>query len=155
MSANAEIVRRHPWLGGLLELFDEVQSLLVEAKPTVIHGEYYPKNILFRSGKVYPVDWETAAVGAGEIDLATLTEAWPDEIVARCEQAYGEARYLGGPPAEFDRILAAARFYVQVYWLGHAMKPDQPIWNWSTVGKWRLALLQKLCEQLGLRTAPE
>ena len=47
----------------------------------MIHGEYYPHNILFQSGVVRPVDWETAALAPGEIDLATLCEGWPPEEI--------------------------------------------------------------------------
>jgi aminoglycoside phosphotransferase (APT) family kinase protein len=59
-----------PWLAGVCRRFEGALAPLLEAPRTVIHGEFYPKNLLFRGGVVYPVDWESAAVGPGEIDLA-------------------------------------------------------------------------------------
>ena len=52
-----------------------------------------PRNLLVSEGTVYPVDWESAALGPGEIDLATLTDRCDPEIVRRCELAYRLARW--------------------------------------------------------------
>src|SRR5205814_9096019 len=60
--------RRFAWLRGLCDRFDEAVAVLLAAPPTVVHGEYYPHNILVRDDAVYAVDWESAAVAAGEID---------------------------------------------------------------------------------------
>jgi hypothetical protein len=57
---------------------------------------------------IYPVDWESAAVAAGEIDLAALTEGWPPGFVEQCELEYQRARWPEGPPTGFERRLAAA-----------------------------------------------
>lgn len=115
---------RFAWLTTLAERFAEEAVPLLLAAPTVIHGEYYPLNILVRKGVVYPIDWESAAVAAGEIDLASLTEGWPDESARACEQVYGETRWPGGAPPEFPRRLEAARLYLGWRWLGDA--GDQP-----------------------------
>ncbi len=44
--------------------------------PTVIHGEFYASNVIVRDegqlSRICPVDWETAAVGAGVFDVAAL-----------------------------------------------------------------------------------
>ncbi len=92
----------------------------MRAAPTVIHGEYYPLNILVRRGVIYPIDWESAAVAAGEIDLASLTEGWPDGSARACEQVYGQTRWPGGAPRDFPRRLEAARLYLGWRWLGNA-----------------------------------
>jgi thiamine kinase-like enzyme len=89
----------------------------------VIHGEYYPSNILFCGSRVLPVDWESAAAVAGEIDLAALTEAWPRKASQECELEYCRARWLDGAPGDFGRRLAAARFYMAFRWLS-----DDPNW---------------------------
>ncbi len=127
---------RFPWLRPLCERFTELVPLL-EARPvTVIHGEYYPKNVLLCGGAVCPVDWESAAVAAGEIDLATLTEGWPAEAVAQCEEAYARARWPGGAPHEFPRALGVARLYGLFRWLG-----DRPEW---TVGRGSVGQFKRL-----------
>jgi len=115
---------RFPWLQVLCENAGEIAAVLVTPQPTIIHGEYYPHNILVRGDQIYPIDWESAAIGAGEIDLATLTEAWPTEIAQQCEREYQAARWPEEPPADFERRLAAARAYLCFRWLG-----DQPEWT--------------------------
>jgi len=86
------------WLPRLCQQFEELIALLLAAPPTIIHGEYYPKNILYREGTIYPVDWESAAITAGEIDLASLTEGWPAAIAQRCEREHQQARWPQGAP---------------------------------------------------------
>src|SRR5207248_4975347 len=108
---------RLPWMHVLRQRASGWAAALLAAPLTVIHGEYYPHNVLVRGGEVYALDWESAAVGAGEIDLATLTEGWPVETVRQCEQAYRRARWPGGPPADFEQRLAAARLYLAFRWL--------------------------------------
>jgi hypothetical protein len=107
-----------PWLPALSERFGEIAAALLESPQTVIHGEYYPLNVLVDDRNVYPVDWEAAAIGPGEIDLASLTQSWPPEIVDRCEMVYGATRWPGGAPAGFEKTLEVARLYWLFRWLG-------------------------------------
>jgi hypothetical protein len=116
----APLRRGFPWLAPLAERFGQEAVPLLLAAPTVIHGEYYPLNILVRRGVIHPVDWESAAVAAGEIDLASLTEGWPDRLVRQCEQAYREARWPAGAPPDFEVRLEAARLYLGWRWLAGA-----------------------------------
>lgn len=53
-----------------------------------------------------------AALGPGEVDLATLTLGWPASTVTACTSAYADARWPSGWPSEMDRRLLAARRYV-------------------------------------------
>jgi hypothetical protein len=97
----------------------EFASVLLDASLTVIHGEFYPENVLFHEGRVVPIDWETAALAAGEIDLASLVEGWPAVVASGCEQRYSRSRWPSGPPHDLERTLAAARAYWSLRWLGH------------------------------------
>jgi hypothetical protein len=137
--------QRFPWLATLCECFEELVALLLTAPPVLIHGEYYPKNILFRTGVVYPVDWESATIAAGEIDLASLTEGWPAEIVRQCQLEYQRARWPVGSPADFERTLAAARLYLHFRWLG-----DRPEWTAPDSHLWRFEELRSAGAQLGV-----
>jgi len=114
---------RFTWLARLCKSDDWFAPLL-EARPTVIHGEFYAKTILVRNESVFMVDWESAAVAAGEIDLAALTEGthWPPSIVRKCQRAYVHARWPEGPPRSFERTLDAAKIYLHFRWLGE--RPD-------------------------------
>lgn len=117
---------RFPWLKGLCERAGELITILLGAPPAIIHGEYYPHNILIRGDEIYPIDWESAAIGAGEIDLATLSDGWTNEITRQCESEYQKARWPHGCPPGFEERLAAARAYLCFRWLG-----DQPHWTLS------------------------
>jgi hypothetical protein len=115
---------RRPWLAKVCASFAEHGPDLLGARPTVIHGEYYPHNVLSRQHReIHPVDWESAALAAGEIDLASLTEGWPTSYASRCESLYQQVRWPGGAPPEFERALAAARVYLALRWLGES--PEQ------------------------------
>ena len=142
----AEPLREHfPWLKLLCQRWERVVAPLLAARTTVIHGEYYPKNILVHDGGVYPIDWESAAIGAGEIDLASLTERWPPDIVHQCQLEYQRVRWPEGPPPEFERTLAAARLYLQFRWMGDRVK-----WTTRPKNHWRFGEMQRLAERLEL-----
>jgi aminoglycoside phosphotransferase (APT) family kinase protein len=136
-----------PWLPELCERIPETFAPLA-ADRVVIHGEFYPHNVLARDRVIYPVDWETAALGAGEIDLAALTEGWPDDISTHCERAYATARWPDGAPESFALSLMLARLYLVLRWLG-----DRLEWSAAESSAPRWARLRQLNESLGSVTA--
>ena len=142
----AQALERPPgWLRPLCGRAEELLGPLLSAPRTVIHGEYYPQNILVRDGVVHPVDWESAALAAGEIDLAALTEQWHPELVRRCEAEYRRARWPRGAPAAWERVLAAARLYLHFRWLG-----DSPVATAHPEARWRFEALRAAGEQAGV-----
>lgn len=110
---------RYPWLDSFLQQAPELLEALASGPACVIHGEFTPHNLLVRGDSIYPVDWESAAIGAGEIDLASLTDGWPMEIAEACEREYAAARWPQGAPPEFAERLALARLYWGLRWLGN------------------------------------
>ena len=137
--------RRFPWWPRLCEGFGACARLLLEAPATVIHGEYYPKNLLCVEDLIRPVDWESAAVGPGEIDLASLVEAWPQELARECVENYRGARWPGGAPARFERVLDAARVYLGLRWLG-----DEPARTEAESSVKRFEELGRAARRLGV-----
>ena len=134
----------YPWLRRLCRQFEEGAEELLASTPTVIHGEFYPKNILLTGDDVRPVDWESAAIAPGEIDLATLTQSWGDVVMDSAERAYIRARWPGGAPADFGSTLAAARVYTFLRWLGEPLAtPEQR-------RRWPFGELRALAETLNL-----
>lgn len=127
---------RFPWLAALCSRGEEAFAPLLDGVPTILHGELYPCNILARPTAIYPVDWESAAVGAGEIDLASLIECWSPEIQARAIAAYRQVRWPNGAPPDFARRIEAARLYMQFRWLG-----DRQEW---TLGRGSIGRLRQL-----------
>ena len=61
----------------LAERYDRVIEHLLSLPSTLIHGEFYPENVIMTgapdSWVPCPIDWETASVGPGVLDLAALT----------------------------------------------------------------------------------
>jgi len=134
-----------PWLAPLCMRFEECVAMLLSSPATIIHGEFYPHNVLMRGTEIYPIDWESAAIGAGEIDLATLTEDWSPECIRQCDQAYRQARWNKATPAGFDDRLAAARLYLCFRWMG-----EQPEWTLDSANHSYFDQMRALGELLGL-----
>jgi thiamine kinase-like enzyme len=118
---------------------------LMEPPVVIVHGEYYPENILFFEHTIYPVDWESAAIAIGDIDLASLIEKWPQEIVRDCVGKYQSTRWPQGPPAGFEQKLDTAQLYWLFRWLG-----DRPDWTQHPDSTKRFERLRSFGERLGL-----
>lgn len=129
-----------PWLGALCEGFKERASLLC-GPVTVVHGDFYRNNVIAFRGGIYPIDWESAALAVGEIDLATLIEGWPGDTVAECAGEYARTRWPAGSPETFTERLNLSRVFSHLRWLAHsaewATHPDI-LWRYDdlkTLGK--------------------
>jgi hypothetical protein len=130
-------------LGKSIQAFMELIPALVKAT-TLVHGEYYPRNILVSNKGIFPIDWEGAAIAPGEIDLAHLTQGWGEEVSRRCIDAYAHVRWPSRVPAEFERRLEAARFYLCLRWLSED-------WAWSMPSM--ISWIRELYAQLELSAA--
>jgi len=130
----------HPWLGPLSDRFEQVLSLVEDATPTVIHGEYYTDNILVQDGRIFPVDWETASIGMGEMDLVALVDRWPS-MSDRCINAYAEARGIIGDRRDLLRRFTVGQMLINVYWLSYCGSQ-------AVTEKQRLAAINRRFEQL-------
>jgi len=133
------------WLDRVTEGFEDTILDLLAAPQSVIHGEYYPANILVQNHRIRPVDWETAAVACGEIDLACLTEGWSRRVSRECERAYRAARWPHGAPSGFQRRLQAARFHVLLRWAG-----EPSAWHAKEGRDYYAGQLRATGERLGL-----
>jgi aminoglycoside phosphotransferase (APT) family kinase protein len=142
----APLQGRFPWLADL-RLAGDAWFLPLLHGLTVIHGEFYAKTVLVRKEQLFMVDWESAAIAAGEIDLATLTEGkhWCGELTRQCEGEYRRARWPEGCPEDFDQRLDSARIYLHFRWLG-----DRPEWTTREKTLWRFDHLQAAAKRLGL-----
>ncbi|HEX7089467.1 MAG TPA: phosphotransferase [Longimicrobiales bacterium] len=136
---------RYPWLRELARHADALVAPLLTAPPVLIHGEYYPHNVLLHGGAVFAVDWQSTALAAGELDLAALTEHWPAEIADACAREYRDARWPAGAPASFGAVLEAARIHWLFRWLG-----DRPEWTLAARQLWRWQALERVAARLGL-----
>jgi hypothetical protein len=108
--------------------YGTVIDALVSGPHTLVHGEFYPSNVLVdRAGdevQVWPVDWEMAATGPPWLDLAALVEGWDAAGQARLVAAYHEALTAGlddGPTIDEVRSgLDCCRLHLTLQWIGWA-----------------------------------
>lgn len=115
---NLRLKARFPWIPDVCAKFEESLPILLEAPRTVIHGECFGSNIVYQNGTSRPIDWQSAAIAPGEIDLASLTLAWPKPFVKRLEKEYEKSRWPDGAPDRFRYSLEIARLYMGLRWLG-------------------------------------
>jgi aminoglycoside phosphotransferase (APT) family kinase protein len=115
-----------PWLTDLAGRFEGMVTELTSDPPAVIHGEFYPLNILASDAHIHPIDWESAGIGPGEIDLASLVMGWPDPIAAKCRSSYAQSRWPEGVPPGFAARLQAATLYLCLRMLGDNQRPSAP-----------------------------
>jgi aminoglycoside phosphotransferase (APT) family kinase protein len=108
------------WIEALVHRFDEqMVPLLLADEPVFVHGELYPENVLVAGERICVVDWQSAAIGSGAIDLASLTEGyWQPDLVRDCREAYLRARWPDGDHATIDDAMEAAQLYWALRWLG-------------------------------------
>ena len=126
----------------LAKRYDQVADRLLGTDQTIIHGEFYPSNILLRRGErgpqICPIDWEVTAIGPGYIDLAALTSgAWSPDQKARLVKRYHSTLERRGarPPAmqEVAELVDYAQLHLAVQWLGWASDwspPESHERNW-------------------------
>jgi len=109
---------------------------------TFIHGEFYASNVLISSGddriRICPIDWETAAIGPGLLDLAALVAGnWTEDRRTELALAYYDAL----TPAmrsyanceEFCQALRCCRLFMAIKWLGWSsdwQAPDEHRCDW-------------------------
>jgi Ser/Thr protein kinase RdoA (MazF antagonist) len=139
------------WVEALVRRFDEhMVPRLLATEPVFIHGELYPENVMVAGDRICVVDWQSAAIGPGVIDLASLTEGhWQPDLVRDCREAYVGSRWPDNDHATIDDDLEAAQLYWALRWLGAeggAAPADRHIGYVET--------LRTAAGQLGLVAAP-
>lgn len=108
------------WLAGR---YDSVIDRLLSQPSTVIHGEFYPSNVIMTGQPdgvlPCPIDWETASVGPAVLDLAALMAGeWGEQ-----DRRDMVAAYIAGSGARttLDDLSEAAQYahiHLAVQWLG-------------------------------------
>ena len=115
--------------------YDRIVNRLLSLPQTLIHGEFYPSNVILRgqglAKRICPIDWEVAAVGPGVIDLAALTSGnWSLDQKRILVEAYHAALNAepDGPPSieELLEIVDYCQIHLAVQWLGWASDWSPP-----------------------------
>ena len=107
--------------------YEPVAERLATLPPTIVHGEFYPSNVLVQRPagtiRIAPIDWELAGVGPGLLDVAALTIGkWTPPERDALARAYREEAAAGPGaamlPADFDTSLDCCRLHLAVQALG-------------------------------------
>ena len=98
-----------------------VVDRLAAEPQTLVHGELYPSNVLVAAKpngiRVCPVDWETAGLGPGALDLAALATGWAESAANALVEAYRDETDRVDQAA-FAETLRCCRLHLAVRWLG-------------------------------------
>jgi hypothetical protein len=135
---------------GIARRYAPVVRRLAGLPRTLIHGEFYPCNILIRQTgrrvRVCPIDWEMAALGPGVMDLASLTTGWPEREQRVLIQAYRAATTppdgaasSARIPREFWMDFYCCRLHLAVRMLGWSdtwAPPPQHAHDWLAEAVW-------------------
>jgi Phosphotransferase enzyme family len=104
---------------------------------TLLHGEFYPSNVLVQESaanppRIRPIDWEMAGIGPGLLDLAALIAGKHEPgLRQRIVDAYRAE--LTDVPETFAEALRAARLMVALQWIGWEpdwTPPDEHAHDW-------------------------
>jgi aminoglycoside phosphotransferase (APT) family kinase protein len=137
--SDAELARQ---FRKIFNRYDRVARFLSQLPRTLVHGEYYPSNVIIREDgrgrHVCPIDWELAGRGSGILDLAALSFGdWSPEKKGALIRAYREVL----PPTndlaltlqetheavEYGHLHFCMR---QLGWASEWQPPDQHSKNW-------------------------
>jgi aminoglycoside phosphotransferase (APT) family kinase protein len=111
----------HARLDAIEHVHSHAIERLLRAPAVLVHGDYYPSNVLVDGGeepRVCPLDFELMGIGAGVLDLAALTTGLDRHLTDAVEKTY-RAR-CPAPPAreELRSLVLCARLHLAVRWLG-------------------------------------
>ena len=107
-----------------LELYRQAIPALLKLPQSLIHGEYFGKNIMFgpSGSKICIVDWETAAWGPSFLDIASLsTGDWSLEEKTAMRRAYFEEYRTFAPNVTWEMFLNDVEMlglYQAIRWIG-------------------------------------
>jgi hypothetical protein len=124
---------------------DAIERLL-QLPSTLVHGEFFPSNVMVQGSReamrIRVLDWETAAVGPGIIDVAALVSGqWNGEQKTGLVEEYLSAVSPG--PAnqekkeEFFRAVACGQLHLAMQWLGWSdgwTPPEEHRQDWLRIG---------------------
>jgi Phosphotransferase enzyme family len=126
----------------LIGKYERAVERIILLPATLIHGEFYASNILVQETserfRICPVDWETAAVGPGLIDLAALSSGtWSERERTEMAGVYSDTLASVGTPALplYDLLSALddCRLHLAIRWLGWAVDwspPNESAHDW-------------------------
>ena len=103
---------------------------LASASPTLVHGDFYPSNIVVADDRIAVVDWELAGTGPAVLDLAALAAGgWSSEQRHDLIRAYHEEAFALRRTETFTalvRRVELASLHLALQWVGSAPDWEAP-----------------------------
>jgi hypothetical protein len=137
--ANPAAYRR---FSALADRYDRVIQRLMELPTTVIHGEFFPSNVICRQNPrrlhICPIDWEVSAIAPGLIDLGALTAGqWSaddrKQLIAAYRERWEPARRPLPSLKELVEAVGWCQLHLAMQFLGWASDwspPELHAQNW-------------------------
>ena len=112
-----------PALDRVVPHYERAIHVLLRLPRSMIHGEFYPSNILLQDGedtaRICPLDWEMAATGPGILDIAALASGnWNRDQRFEIARAWHDALPPKLRPPDLIEALDYAQLQIAVQWLG-------------------------------------
>ena len=103
---------------------------LESATPTLVHGDFYPSNIVVADDRIAVVDWELAGIGPAVLDLAALVAGeWSSERRQELLRAYHQEAFSLGRIETFTalvRRVELASLHLALRWVGSTADWEAP-----------------------------
>jgi aminoglycoside phosphotransferase (APT) family kinase protein len=137
----------HADLAALEDVHARAVQRLTGAPAVVVHGDYYPSNVLVRADRppsVCPVDFELAGIGPTALDLAALTSGLGEELSTAVEDAYRARRRVTPERDELRLLVLCARLHLAIRWLGWMPgwePPEHQRFDWAAEARAAAAAL--------------
>ena len=103
---------------------------LESASPTLVHGDFYPSNIVVADERIAVVDWELAGVGPAVLDVAALAAGgWTSEQRHELIRAYHDEAFALQRTETFTALMRRvelASLHLALRWVGSAPDWEAP-----------------------------
>jgi Ser/Thr protein kinase RdoA (MazF antagonist) len=126
-----------PWeIAWLVERSRSAARLASSLPPSLIHGDFYPSNVLISEAsqqrRICTIDWETAGIGPALLDLAALVSgSWSEQQQAELAGYYfdAEAEAAVPPSGKIDQLMAlrCCRLMLAMKWIGWSPEWQPPL----------------------------
>jgi aminoglycoside phosphotransferase (APT) family kinase protein len=125
----------------VVEQYAPVAELIARQPATLVHNDLAPKNVLAdratAPARISFVDWETAGVGCGVLDLVDLSYGLDAAAAAQMRASYcaplAGTGLLPDDGPERERLVAACELHKTMHRLAHAASWGLPA---DTVARW-------------------
>jgi len=129
----------------LVRGYRRVIEQLLQLPPTLLHGDFYPSNVMVQSKKrglrICAVDWEMAGAGPGIIDLAALvsggwTERQEADLILTYMNTISPEPGSSSEREKFIEDVACGQLHLAMQWLGWSASwspPEDHKQNWLQI----------------------